>query len=87
MRGRVKKIEPRFELCLYGVERLVEMPRELIQPGKWSGWSPQACEDATKPYPIMTHYGDIMAAKIERDLARYDPNDLNNLALFASRAA
>ncbi|MFW0870905.1 MAG: HD domain-containing protein [Patescibacteria group bacterium] len=65
------KLEPSFELYFHGVERVLPPMSRCIPENAWHGWTSTARIRATGKFPVMHHYGNILAQEIEKKIEAY----------------
>jgi len=76
-----EKIEPWVLIYLMGIHRLV-MP-QVLKPGMESAWAPGACVRATRGFPIMGRYADVLKQEIETKLEEHIGRVSDQLSLFS----
>lgn len=71
-----EKSEPGVEIFLHGIDRLVG-PESCCIPDDatvWHGWTPDARRKATRPFPIIDHFGEVIHGEIMRQLEEHRPD-------------
>ena len=68
------KLEPTFAVYFDGISRLVPPQAQCIPPGAWHGWIPDSRRRATREFPVMHHYGEVIGSHIEQQLEAHRPS-------------
>jgi 5'-deoxynucleotidase YfbR-like HD superfamily hydrolase len=71
-----EKFEPGVEILLHGVDRLVGPESGCIPDDAhaWHGWTPNARRKATRPFPIVNHFGEVIHEEIMCQLEEHRPD-------------